>query len=325
MKRDYQSSHEAGNPKTKTTVKVMRKRTTCVTLLVTVFLIAIIGITACDNSSLTTGYDVGDTNKENPLFAFSNESIPSEFTIEAESYDNNVDLEANNPDTGAEIIFNASSSNTNSVTGTLQISNPYISPGTDPFKTRSEYQAYKNSPKQISYNGYSTLYYKVQGQSYSYSLTSVQVAILNELQQKLDHVNALLNNGEEPTQLSVAGDKKDDGTLSKPLDEMSSNEIKKWLKKQGYKVKKLGNRRFQITRIYHRGKNKIGFTSVFNAKTGRREPGYAVSKNGKVKSKHLAKENKRQNSVHHKTKMKQKIGNDTSYLIIDIKQKIKNK
>lgn len=88
------------------------------------------GLTACDSRNLLSDESRSNTN-DNAIQAYqtsANNTGPSEFTIEAESYDNNVDLEAENPNTGAEIIFNASSSNTNYVTGTLQISSPYVGP-----------------------------------------------------------------------------------------------------------------------------------------------------------------------------------------------------
>lgn len=109
------------------------------------------------------------------------------------------------------------------------------------------------------------------------------------------------------------------------LQAMTEKEIKEWLKEKGYKVKKLGNRKFQVTRKYKpdNPEKQLSITSIFNANTGQMEPGYEVSKNGKIKSKHFDKKKESNGMMHHKSKIKRHSGSDKvkdEHLLLEITQ-----
>lgn len=100
---------------------------------------------------------------------------------------------------------------------------------------------------------------------------------------------------------------------------MSESEIKQWLKKQGYMVKKLGDRRFQVVRKYNKNKygKNMSIASVFDGNTGKMESGYSVSKNNQVISTDMSKTDRDKNKRYGKSTIKR---SKDEYLLFEITQ-----
>ncbi len=154
-----------------------------------------------------------------------------------------------------------------------------------------------------------------------------QKSILNKLQQSLNNLHSGNGSGgDNPETLAMtSGDKKKEDHPDS-FKEMTDKEVKKWLKKQGYKrIKTLGNRRLSVTRIEKRtGQKNLFFSSVFNANTGMMEPGFHVAKNGKKIFTLKGKNKKWKNKAHLKSRMKRKIGEQVEYILMDIIRNQKN-
>ncbi len=209
----------------------------------------------------------------------------------------------------------------------VDISTPYIAPNDLSMKAKALYRAYQVVPEQVSYNGYSTLSYTLEGNYHSFSLNADQRSILDKLQQSLNNLyNGSGSSGDNPETLAMASGDKKKGDHPDSFKEMTVQEVKKWLKEQGYKrIKFLGNRRFSVTRIEKRtGQKNLFFNSVFNANTGMMEPGFHVAKNGTTIFKLKGKNKKWKNKAHLKSRMKRKIGGQVEYILMDIIRNKKN-
>lgn len=206
------------------------------------------------------------------------------------------------------------------MTGDLQVTTGSESTSLDLQKTNPVYLAYQNTPSAITYNGYSTINYTIGSSSYSTTLNTQQINMLDDIQQELNQAASYGGGGGGPTPIinSMSSADTNSGDTEKPLEEMTDNEIKKWLKDKGYKVKDLGNRRFQVIRKYKEDtpSKKMSITSVFDGNTGKMESGYIASKNGKILSKNSSDQEKQSQ----KTKIKRK---DGQYLLFEITQQEK--
>ena len=167
---------------------------------------------------------------------------------------------------------------------------------------------------------YSTINYTIGSSSYSATLNTQQINMLDNIQQELNQAASYGGGGGGPTPIinSMSSTNTNSGDTEKPLEEMTDNEIKKWLKDKGYKVKDLGNRHFQVIRKYKEDtpSKKMSITSVFDGNTGKMESEYIASKNGKILSKHSSDQEKQSQ----KTKIKRK---DGRYLLFEITQQEK--
>lgn len=285
-------------------------------------LIVLTGITACNTHSQANEDSILRADNSMDDFPTSNYTEPSsaEFTLQASSTNSDVDLDADNTSTNEQLTFDVYSSNQLDVTSTLNVSTAAESQSSDLQKVNPIYQAYQSKPSTITYNGYSTLHYSVNGISYSASLSTEEQNIFDDLQLELDQASSYSGGGGGgPTPvLNSANISSSTEDSAKPLEAMTDKEVSKWLKDKGYKVKELGDRRFQITRKYKEDSpdKSISITSVFDAVTGKMEQGYTASKNGKKLAEHLEKmENKSR-----KSKLKRANG---EYLLLDITQKEK--
>ncbi len=184
------------------------------------------------------------------------------------------------------------SSNQYSVTGNLSITAGTESTVSDPFKINPVYESYKNIAGNIRYDGYSTIHYTLGGASYSATLTTNEKNILSEIQQELDIAKSFESGTEHPEELLKTSSQASTSEIEIPLEAMTDYEIKKWLKEQGYKVKELGNRRFEIVYKYKEDtpSKMMSITSIFDANTGKMEPSFTAFKDGKAIASHATKE-----------------------------------
>lgn len=285
-------------------------------------LVATLGLIACNSNSPVTSDSItsADNSLEPVPTSMPSEPSSAEFTLQASSSDTDVDLDADNTSTTEQLTFDVYSSTQLDVTGDLQVTTGPESASSDLQKTNPVYLAYQNTPSAITYNGYSTINYTIGSSSYSASLNTQQINMLNNIQQELDQAASYGGSGGGPTPIINSMSSADTGNdeTEKPLEEMTDNEIKKWLKDKGYKVKELGNRRFQVIRKYKEDtpSKKMSITSVFDGNTGKMESGYIASKNGTILSEHLSDQEKQSQ----KTKIKRK---DGRYLLFEITQQEK--
>lgn len=289
--------------------------------IIVAILFILTGITACSTNSQTHEDSILRADNSIDDFPTSNYTEPSsaEFTLQSSSTNTDVDLDADNTSTNEQLTFDVYSSNQLDVTSTLYVNTALESQNSDLLKVNPVYQAYQNAPSNISYNGYSTLHYSINGISYSASLTTQQQNIFDDLQLELNEAASYSGDGGGPTPvLNSANTSSSVEDSAKPLEAMTDKEISKWLKDKGYKVKELGDRRFQITRKYKEDTpdKSMSITSIFDAVTGKMEQGYTASKDGKLLAKHLEKEEKKSR----KSKLKRANG---EYLLLDITQKEK--
>ncbi|MEX0609288.1 MAG: hypothetical protein WD016_11745 [Balneolaceae bacterium] len=121
-----------------------------------------------------------------------------EFTLQTSSSSTEVDLEADNASTTKQLTFDAVTTNQMDVTGNLQITTASESTTENMQKVNPIYRAYQNTPQAISYNGYSTINYTMNGTSYSSSITTGQRNMLSDLQQKLDDAHTYGSGPSDP-------------------------------------------------------------------------------------------------------------------------------
>ena len=151
--------------------------------------------------------------------------------------------------------------------------------------------SYSSMPSSIRYDGYSSLLYTLGGSTYSAALSADEKNILNEIQQELNIVKSFGSGAESPGQFFKSSNNASTSETDIPLEAMTDEEIKKWLKEQGYKVKELGNRRFEVVYKYKEDtpSKMLSIASIFDANNGRMEPSFMATKNGKVIARHAAK------------------------------------
>ncbi len=244
---------------------------------------------------------------------------PAELTIEAGTYSQDVDLDAEYPESGEQYSYNVSTNDRLSVTSPLQVSVPAENEYIGSSKINHRYYTYKNTPSNISFDGNGNMSYTIDGQTYSTQLSSEQADIINSVQQDMDEAASYIDNsGGGGSQFGIASQSTSSSTSAK-FQAMSDKEIKKWFKDIGYKVKKLGNRRFKLIRKikkdYRAGHTRI--VSIFNANTLEREQTFSTSHNGKRKTSHFM--NKAKDKF--KSKIKR---SDNSYLMLEVKNKKNN-
>lgn len=174
------------------------------------------------------------------------------------------------------VSFNTSALDGTDMTSTVFVNTSYVPPSSDPNAMDVQYQMYKYAPQMVQYNGSSLLQYQVEGTAYSYTLTNFAQEALGRLH-TLRNLAAQQGDGAIlPEKHSMAAN-----TLSTPslkrksetdLVSMTDQEIKKWLKDKGYKVKLLGNRLFKLTLKVGKSHRKLYVHSIFDAKTAEMKP-----------------------------------------------------
>jgi len=269
--------------------------------------IILVGIISCDTSNKVnnqdnmtgiTGANQQASKAKMKTMSATSSGGSSTFSMEITPTGSNLDTKAKSPGGSNHIVINGETSDRLNVTGNLQITTGSASSSSDMLKVSPKYRTYHNIPESISYNGSSSLSYTLNGTSYSGTLTSDQITILDDLQQKLDEVRDYGN--EDPPPPCLSANQKNDiepqrceeqntittqVTSGQSLKKMTDQQVKQWLLEQGYnKVKILRNREYQVTKIYSEeefGRN-MSITSVFDAKSGKMKQEYSVSKDGKT-------------------------------------------
>ncbi|MBO6584662.1 MAG: hypothetical protein JJ953_01015 [Gracilimonas sp.] len=291
------------------------KKLTFIPVPIVAFLL-MIGLIACETNStstLTNNHEFSGGMNVPELSALETNTEPSsaEFTLEASYSASDIDLNADNINTSEHLLFDVYSSNQLSVTGNLSITTGTESTIDDPFKINPVIQTYKNMPSSIRYDGYSSLQYTLNGSNYSTALSADEKNILFEIQQELDILQSYGSGEDRPGQLLKSSNNSNTPENEKPLEAMDDGEIKKWLKDKGYKVKELGNRRFEVIYKYKEDtpSKMMSIASIFDANTGRMEPNFTASKDGKEIARNAAKKDGNSKAV----KMKR---GDEGYLLL---------
>lgn len=161
-------------------------------------------------------------------------------------------------------------------------------------------------PTNISYNG-SSISYNINGQNGSKSLSAQEKNILDWVQNGLDDAqnDLLAYDGCTmfPCQnkaMAKSSEAVKENTDEKPVQSMTTQEVMAFLEDKGYEVEYLKGKEFQITRHYTEEDGLAGglsATHVFNAATGRIEPGGDTKHRGRQLAKTMAKEKANGNSV----------------------------
>lgn len=256
------------------------------------------------------------------------------YTIQSSSSGTGASLDAYSGD-GVELSFDVLSSNQYSLTGSLNVTTPTESPSSDPLKVNPMYEVYNDIPNDITFDGSSSLSFKINGEIQSYNLTDrqkdVYAALDQELQESIGGDNCLVCPASYSASLPVSAYSTSSEQTQKPVSAMTDNEIKKWLEQKGYKVKKLPNHRFELTRKFKRKNDPnaapvFSTISIFNATTKRMESGFTTYQDGKKMAEHLIKEDKQAGKTHLLSKIIRSDGNGHSQdRIIDIVKKQNNK
>jgi hypothetical protein len=286
-------------------------------------ILLVFGLVACETNSTSTSESVHEFSEdilllEGLALASSTEPSSAEFTLEASYSASDIDLNADNINTSEQLLFDVHSSNQLNVTGNLSITTGTESTINDPFKINPVIQSYSSMPSSIRYDGYSSLLYTLGGSTYSAALSTDEKNILNEIQQELDIVKSFGSGSEIPGQFLKNSNQTGTSETEIPLEAMTEKEIKKWLKEQGYKVKELGNRRFEVVYKYKEDtpSKMLSIASIFDANTGRMEPSFMATKAGKVIARHAAKKDGKVQAA----KMKR---GDDGYLLLQTSPKKK--
>lgn len=270
------------------------------------------GITACDrqsgnnkDNSITDITSADQLMNKNKSKASSSKLLSaagtSDFSLEITSSGSNVNTQAKDkPSSTGNILLNGEASDPLSVTGNLQVTTGTANSTLNLQRVNPIYRTYQNVPENISYNGSSELNYTINGTSYSTSLTSDQQTILDDLQQELIEARTYGEDSPSPPEpcpqqvdpnVICPEEKSMSAMLANghSIKTMSDQQVEQWLQEQGYEVKAIGNREFEVTRTYSKEKfgRNMSITSVFDAKTGKMKPNYSVSKDGNITSRQL--------------------------------------
>ncbi|NGP89015.1 hypothetical protein [Fodinibius halophilus] len=278
--------------------------------IICICVLMLFGITACDTqdgleqddsmTNITSANQVpGKVKSEASANGFLSASGSSDFSLEITPTNTNLNGKAKKPGSTNHLLLNGQTSDPLNVTGNLQVTKGSASPASDLMQVNPTYRAYQDIPETISYSGNSVLSYTINGTSYSTSLTTKQQDILADLQQKLDEARTY---GDDPPKPCPRGSEVniqrciEKNSMSAKIKKghslkaMTDQQVKQWLKEQGYKkVKAMGNRKFQVTKVYSKKKfgRKMSITSIFNAKTEKMGADYSVSENGKTVSRQV--------------------------------------
>ena len=266
-------------------------------------LVAGLGLTACNSNSPATTDSITSVSADNTLepvpFASSPGTIDStQITLSSGVSSGTVDLEALNQQEGI-VTFDAVSSNPTLLTSPISLSTPYEGPSSDPEMINILHQAYKFAPQNISYNGFSNLQYEINGTSHAKSLSGWEQDMMDWIDTFRSYANEPTGGGSgggsDPIQFGTTGVSSNSSYLAQAnnsidLNTMTDREIKQWLKDKGYKVKKLGNRTFELTRVIGKktSSHKLYIHSLFDANSGEMVP-IGITKNNKKVSKTLVK------------------------------------
>ena len=251
----------------------------------------LIGLTGCSDSNFL-GDESSNSGNIGKNLAQNTSSPPNsldstQIIIEAGVVDGAVDLEVIDQQEDL-ITLDAVSSDPTLLTNTISINTPYAPPSSDPTSISIPHQLYKHTPSSVTYNGSTRLYYQVNGSSQSKTLSSHEQDIMDWMQTFRTYANES-GSGSTPIENSAAGGSAQQKANEINLKKMTDQQIKKWLKEKGYKVKKLGNRQFELTKVI--GKNtsrKVYIHSLFDAETEEMTP-LGITRNNKKLSKTLVK------------------------------------
>lgn len=301
----------------------MNKRAKLTYLCAVIFLF---GVTACSTNSHQTEESITGTTGVTPEVSSSNnEPSSAGFTMTASSSNGDTNLEEEDSSSNnEELTFDVYMSNQFDITSQLTVTTGSEEPSSDQMKVNPIYAAYQDVPQNMSYNGYSSISYTINGSSYSTSLNTEERDIFDELEYELNEAESYGGGGPTPTPTLTSANVNNGQLLDKPIEAMTDQEVKKFLKDQGYKVKKLGNRRFEITKKYNENDpgRSMSIVSIFDATTLKMEPGYTIYKGGKEHSKNISKYDKKNKKRLGKSEIKRAEG---EYLLFGIThKKIKN-
>jgi len=265
----------------------------------TAMIVASLGLTACNSNSPATTDSITSASADNSLepvpFSSSPGTIDStQITLSSGVSSGTVDLEALDQQQGL-ITFDAISSDPSVLTSQINLSTPSEEPSSNPEMINILHQAYKFAPQNITYDGFNNLQFEVNGTSHAKSISGWEQNMMDWIDTFRSYANEPVNGGGGggPTPIEFGAAVTNTGTNQETtidLNTMTDQEIKQWLKEKGYKVKKLGNRMFELTRVIGKktSSHKLYIHSLFDANNGETVP-IGITKNNKKVSKTLVK------------------------------------
>jgi hypothetical protein len=269
----------------------------------TAMLVASLVFTACNSKSPATADSITSANTANTLQPVALASSPgtidsTQITLSSGVSSGTVDLEALDQQQSL-VTFDAVSSDPSLLTSPITLSTPSEAPSSDPEMINLYHQAYKFTPQNISFDGFNQLQFQVNGTSHAKSLNGWEQDMMDWIDTFRNYANEPAGGdggggGSDPIQFGTnsASSNSDYLTQTKSVDlnTMTDQEIKQWLKDKGYKVKKLGNRTFELTKVIGKKtpSHKLYIHSLFDANSGEMVP-IGITKNNKKVAKTLVK------------------------------------
>lgn len=242
-------------------------------------IVASLGLTACNSNSPATTDSITSASADNSLepvpFSSSPGTIDStQVTLSSGVSSGTVDLEALDQQQDL-ITFDAISSDPSVLTSQINLSTPSEGPSSNPEMINILHQAYKFAPQNITYDGFNNLQFEVNGTSHAKSISGWEQNMMDWIDTFRSYANEPVNGGGGggPTPIEFGAAVTNTGTNQETnidLNTMTDQEIKEWLKEKGYKVKKLGNRMFELTRVIGKktSSHKLYIHSLFDANNG---------------------------------------------------------
>ncbi len=244
-----------------------------------------------NNATLT-----GPEEAANPFAtAFNSMSNPEPYSDEYEfemtiDYDE-LDFDGSHTE-GLAIIFNSTSSNVFDLGVSRSVFPIFNEQTTGDLEYDVIAAVSQRIPTNISYNG-SSISYTINGQNGSKSLSAQEKSILDWVQNGLDDAQNDLLAYDGCTMFPCESQNKimakssapaKENTDEKPVQSMTTQEVIDFLEDKGYEIEHLQDKQFQITRHYTEEDGLDGgfsATHVFNAATGRIEPGGQTKQRGR--------------------------------------------
>lgn len=227
------------------------------------FLISVI-LFSCDTNQVAN-FNSSTDNTDKPTQTFTStgsgeEDLPDiSFDMSFTTSNNESDLEASGG--GMNFDYDLTIHSPSSFYGTIETYMPDVEAATDPMKMNVDYQQHKKMIQKVSYDSDGLLQYEAGGNSYTHSLNNQEKEIIGKAKNTYqDAVSAYLGTIIKPDPILKTSN------YAKSETKKTDLEAKKWLKKNGYKAKKIGNHLFQVSK---KMKGEVTFTSVFNSETGR--------------------------------------------------------
>lgn len=255
------------------------------------YLIVALLFIGCERNNATlTGPEETDDAFATDFISMSNpEPYSDEYEFEMTIDYDELDFDGSHTE-GLAILFNTTSSNVFDLGVSRSVLPTFNEDTTGDLEYDVIAAVSQRIPTNISYNG-SSIFYTINGQNDSKSLSAQEKSILDWVQDGLDDAQDDLMAYDGCTMFpcqnkamaksSVAAMENND---EKPVQSMTTQEVIDFLEDKGYEVEHLQGKQFQITRHYTEDEGLAGgfsATHMFNAATGRIEPGGHTTQRGR--------------------------------------------